>query len=430
MPLDCAELEISLHPQWDQSCRVDLRFAQPGSDADVRLLDAPATIWIDVSQLRQLQLDPDEYGRALTRFLFPEGPDGAVRTAFLRARTAAESQHAPLRIRLFIATDTSSPGLTLHGLLWETLRDPERDTPLLTDEHVRFSRYLTSDDWTPVQTRPRGNLRALVAVANPSDLPTYGLVPVDVPGELARARASLGSSIPIVELAGPQRPTLDTLVDRLRVDPIDFVYLVAHGVLVKGEPTLWLEDDQGTSQRVSGRLLAERLGQLTRQPRLVVLASCQSAGQGASGDSGALTATGPLLAAAGVPAVVAMHGTVNMETVARFMPIFFRELERHGQIDWAMATARSQVRSQPDWWAPVLFMRLRSGRLWIDEIGLAGGTSPTPAQPAVPSPVAIQLLPSQRRHLETRKSEIEASYATLSRRMVALDTDFSRELEL
>ncbi len=142
-----------------------------------------------------------------------------------------------------------------------------------------------------------------------------------------------------------------------------------------------------------------------------------------------LTATGPLLAAAGVPAVVAMHGTVNMETVARFMPIFFRELERHGQIDWAMATARSQVRSQPDWWAPVLFMRLRSGRLWIDEIGLAGGTSPTPAQPAVPSPVAIQLLPSQRRHLETRKSEIEASYATLSRRMVALDTDFSRELD-
>jgi hypothetical protein len=38
-------------------------------------------------------------------------------------------------------------------------------------------------------------------------------------------------------------------------------------------------------------------------------------------------------------------------------------------------------------------------------------------------------LPSQRRHLETRKGEIEASYAKLSRRVAALDTDISRELD-
>jgi hypothetical protein len=59
-----------------------------------------------------------------------------------------------------------------------------------------------------------------------------------------------------------------------------------------------------------------------------------------------------------------MQGNVSMETVARFMPVFFRELQRHGQIDRAVAVARGAVRERPDWWVPVLFMRLRSGRLW------------------------------------------------------------------
>jgi hypothetical protein len=99
----------------------------------------------------------------------------------------------------------------------------------------------------------------------------------------------------------------------------------------------------------------------------VVLASCQSAGSGAearTGDGGALAAFGPRLAEAGVPAVVAMQGNVTMQTMAQFMPVFFQELQRDGQIDRAMAVARGAVREQPDWWMPVLFMRLKSGRIW------------------------------------------------------------------
>jgi hypothetical protein len=99
----------------------------------------------------------------------------------------------------------------------------------------------------------------------------------------------------------------------------------------------------------------------------VILASCQSAGSGAEArtdDAGALAALGPKLAEAGIPAVLAMQGNVSMETVARFMPVFFQELQRDGQIDRAMAVARGAVRERPDWWMPVLFMRLKSGRLW------------------------------------------------------------------
>ena len=50
---------------------------------------------------------------------------------------------------------------------------------------------------------------------------------------------------------------------------------------------------------------------------------------------------------------------------------------------------------------------------------------PTPVPPTAVGP----LLPGQRRHMETRKGEIEASYARLSRQVAALDTDISRELD-
>jgi SIR2-like domain/CHAT domain len=99
----------------------------------------------------------------------------------------------------------------------------------------------------------------------------------------------------------------------------------------------------------------------------VVLASCQSAGEGAdarTSDAGALIALGPGLAEAGVPAVLAMQGNVTIATVAEFMPVFFRELQRDGQIDRAVAVARGAVRERGDWYVPVLFMRLRGGGLW------------------------------------------------------------------
>jgi hypothetical protein len=59
-----------------------------------------------------------------------------------------------------------------------------------------------------------------------------------------------------------------------------------------------------------------------------------------------------------------MQGDVSRATVATFIPTFFHELTRAGRIDQAMAAARRAVRDHPDWWAPTLFMRLKTGRLW------------------------------------------------------------------
>ena len=60
-----------------------------------------------------------------------------------------------------------------------------------------------------------------------------------------------------------------------------------------------------------------------------------------------------------------------IKTMEEFMPVFFRELQRDGQIDRATSVARGTVRERADWWMPVLFMRLKSGRIWYTP-GFAG----------------------------------------------------------
>jgi hypothetical protein len=352
-----AELEIGLHRRDAGSYSVDFRFSQPESEADVRLAQSQSTqVTFDFDQLKEIAHDAEAYGTKLTQDFFA---DPAVSNAFSQARTSAQSLDYPLRLRLLIGP--SAP--ELHSLRWETLRDPQDDTPLCTTENLLFSRYLSSLDWRPVRLRPQGELKALALIANPSDLGDYKLAAVDVDGELERARAAL-SDIPLTSLPdqeGDQYATLDNLITSLRAQEYDILYLVCHGAMIKDEPWLWLEDDQGKVARTSGGELVIRLKELTQRPRLVVLASCQSAGKSA-GD--ALAALGPSLAEAGIPAVIAMQGNISMQTVAEFMPVFFDELQRDGQIDRSLAVARGAVRGKPDFWMPALFMRLKSGRIW------------------------------------------------------------------
>jgi hypothetical protein len=360
---DYADLEIGLHRRDVTSYAVDLRFIHPDSDADVRLVrgaDLPLARF-DPDHLRPLALDPAAYGQELTAQLCTD-PD--VPAAFAQAFASAQSLDLPLRVRLFIGP--SAPDL--HALRWETLRVPGTTDSLLMSENILFSRYLSSTDWRPVRLRPKRELRALVVIANPTNVSAYApgsepLAPIDVAGDLARARAALGD-LPTTVLDSDGKATLTTIISHLR-DSYDILYLVAHGAISKGDPLLWLEDEQGSAAVTPGSDLVRQIRDLRERPRLVVLASCQSAGIGEerrSQDEGALTALGPRLAEAGIPAVLAMQGNVTMRTVEAAMSMFFRELLRDGQIDRAMAAARGAVQERHDWWMPVLFMRLKSRR--------------------------------------------------------------------
>jgi hypothetical protein len=352
-----ADLEIGLHRREQGSYAVEFRFSPPYSEAVVSLGQAhPVQVSFDHQELVELSYDPQAYGLKLTESLFA---DGELKTAFAKARASVQSMGVPLRLRLMIGPSAPS----LHNLRWETLYDPESGSPLSTSENLVFSRYMSSLDWRPVRLRSKGELRALVVVANPSGLQDYDLAPVDVQAELERARGGLGQ-IPADVLPnadGSQRSTVNNLIDRLRQHDYDVLYLVCHGGLVKGDPWLWLENEAGEVARLPGSELVTRLNELAERPRLIVLGSCESAG---SGSGEALLALGPKLAQAGTPAVLAMQGQISMRTLAGFMPVFFRELQRDGQIDRAAAVARGAVRQEPDHWMPALFMRLKSGRIW------------------------------------------------------------------
>jgi hypothetical protein len=357
MMTESADLEIGIHRRETGSYSIEFRFSLPDSEADIRIGQEQVVYpTIDLEELDRLVNIPLEYGRKLTASFFI---DPAVKTAFAQARASAESQNAAIRLRLLIGP--SAP--ELHRVHWETLVDPEDGSPLSTDGNLHFSRYLSSKDWRPVRLRAWGDLSALVLIANPSDLGDYNLSAVDVEAELERAEQGLGR-IPVTalsELGDDRRATAKDLFELLHTSEHDILYLVCHGAIVKGEPWLWLEDDHGKVARLSGGELVTRMKELEMRPRLVVLASCESAGDG-SGD--ALAALGPRLAESGIPAVLAMQGKISMQTVSEFMPLFFSELERDGRIDRALTVARSAVRHRPDYWMPALFMRLKSGRVW------------------------------------------------------------------
>jgi hypothetical protein len=369
----------------------DMRVRDPQA-----LTDDLASSWqieLNLTELIASQASVSTYGKILTRALFPvPQPLAYFQRARDRAALGAEGGRL-LRVRLEIDSASAAP---LHDLRWETLIDPaqlDKDSPftLLQDPRIPFSRFLATEPWFDLSLRPQGRLRALIVVANPADLAKdleadddddagkSQLRRIDVEDEIKRARASLAPpgedadiEIEIGQLATEkdQPPvTLNRLIGQIS-EGYDLLYLVCHGDQ-RGNPKapfLLLEDATGKQDWVSGAQLVEQIRNLPRRPLLIVLAACRSAGTGeqarSRNDGGALAALGPrLVGEAGVPAVLAMSGKVQMSSVAMLMPAFFRALRTNQPIDQALAAARNTISREFDRYMPVLFMRLREGTL-------------------------------------------------------------------
>ena len=179
-----------------------------------------------------------------------------------------------------------------------------------------------------------------------------------------------------------QQATLSALIGVAR-DGYDIIYVVAHGQFVGGRPALCLEDEHGSVAWATGTAITDALCQITHRPTLVILAACETAG---TDYEAPLNALGPELVRSGVPAVLAMQGKVSMAAIERMIPIFLRELQRDGMIDRALAAARAAGRDLLDWWRPVLYTRLRDGRIWEEH------TSTTPDVPTTSlKPKSVQV---------------------------------------
>lgn len=360
--MEFADLEIGIFKRGENSYIGEIRYTYAETAVDIRRRSA-SVLTFDFEQLRESEFDSDQYGRLLSDCLFS---DQDLKLAFIQARDDALTSGAKIHMRLFLGPYA----IELHQLRWETLRAPDNDEFLFTRDQIYFSRYLSSYDWRPVRLRTKGDLRGLVVISAPNNLDQYAVAGnalhlVNVEDEIARAKDAL-SDIAVTTIDENGQITLDNIFNELE-QGYDFLYLVCHGSIKDGSPYLWLEHADGTVHHVHSRDFLNRIRDLTDGPRLVVLASCQSGGSGEqlkSSDVGALAAIGPQMAATGTPAVVAMQGNITATTLAAYMPVFFKELQKNGQIDRAMAIARRAVKNRPDWWVPTLFMRLKSGRIW------------------------------------------------------------------
>lgn len=274
-------LSIAIH-RIAETYRVELAHTDPGSQAQVAPLRGSAAI--APTALLEFEARPADYGATLARQLFSD-PDVAQR--FIQVETAAQAAESCLRV--LICIDPSAQ--ELQALRWELLRHPRSGIALGISETVLLSRFMVSRDWRPVRLRARAELTALIAVAAPIHPESMGLAPVDYEGEVRRIRAAL-AGIEVRTLGGPGSPlTPGRLMEALR-GGVDILYLVSHGVFQRhtGVPALILQDDAGAAKAVLGEELAARIGELQKGPRLVVLASCQSAGDGRRLDAGSLLA--------------------------------------------------------------------------------------------------------------------------------------------
>ncbi|RRR74920.1 MAG: CHAT domain-containing protein [Candidatus Viridilinea halotolerans] len=348
------ELSLTLLAQPDEVYRTHLRIRQ--TDGTVRELPSARFVYDD--ELRQQLLihgtNDESYGIELGKALLSE----PLLSELERALGVAESHGDYLCFNLAIDRDTPK----LQALHWEKLCHPATGRPLATDGRIAFSRFLSSASGRPIRRSLRHAVRALAAVAAPDNATTYGLSEFKASDYLELAQATLGT-LALDLLGSPNvRTSIAALMDRLR-SGLDVLYLVAHGKVELNTAYLYLEQADGCIQPLEVAQLAHELTTVPVLPRIVVLASCQSASPEIA------TSLATIFGEAGVPAVIAMQGNLTLETAQIFMQALLHAIANNEPVDAAMAAGRraALTAKRADWWMPALFSRFSDGRLWLAE---------------------------------------------------------------
>ncbi|HSN78466.1 MAG TPA: CHAT domain-containing protein, partial [Anaerolineae bacterium] len=308
-------------------------------------------------------------------------------------------------------------------------------------------------------------LKVLAAIANPTSLgePGNGLLEHVVKLDIAQERATIASGLKRLEASGAVEyaildrqhgPTVSekNLRAALR-DGYHILHLVAHGAVIGQPPAsefyLVLENENGGHEFVPATIFKRLMD--GSDLRLVVLVSCLSA---VRPDEHPSLGLGARLVQAGVPAVIAMQDLLPISAGRSFTRTFYDELARGGQVDLAMAATRQAMwwdeKTAGHWSIPALIVSASGDRLFAGanaqqpaagaEPGAARTGAPPAAQTANPagetpassasSPAAEKPKPSrfQRMNLETQLGELQTNFATVTKRIQALDIDIGLAL--
>ncbi|HSD85073.1 MAG TPA: CHAT domain-containing protein, partial [Anaerolineae bacterium] len=232
-----------------------------------------------------------------------------------------------------------------------------------------------------------------------------------------------GSGVRLTFLTPPI--TLERLEAELR-HGYHVLHFIGHGGfnVKEQQAALYFENADRIAQRVIDADFAGMLDRLHVPPQLIVLAACQSARQSLHD---VFTGLGPQLVQIGVPAVVAMQADVTLLTARQFTATFYRQLLAHGLVDLAMNEARSTLitNGRFDAAVPVLFMRLRDGRLWSE----APRTSAPPIEP--PPPIERERLSKEdRASLERQLKDMRESLRLIAERKAQYVREVDIDLQL
>lgn len=356
---------------------------------------------LDRQALLAQQLNAEAYGVALFNALFA----GDIRRAYDKATGAAEAESGGrLRVRLWVDDEA----VELHAIPWERIYHLHKGNavPLGASTLTPFSRYTSLEAREPAPI-PDTPIRMLVAVSNPTNLPG-GLVPANVDVEVDNLRRSLSelrkqgkvevtimpghtglSSTVRAKLEAEGYTVLDGVTNLFNIAPhlakCHIFHFIGHGAFrrksERGEGTaaLYLEKADGTWQAVRDEEIVSMFTALGTLPHLVFLVACESATREAEAET-PFVGLGPKLVQAGVPAVVAMQAQVPVELARLLSGEFYAQLAQHGEVDRALNQARLQVfdGKRTEWGIPVLFMRIRKGRLFGEDLD---EDAPTPGEP-------------------------------------------------
>lgn len=327
-------------------------------------------------------VSPEAYGLALFDALFTDGIKEAYTIAYTRAHERTADR---VRLRLWIDHEAAD----LHALVWERLhyRREGGAFRVVTDAKLPFSRYFGLQ--RGISSAIEGQVRMLCVIANPQDLERHNLPPLNVEAEINNLCDALdglrqsGMVITIMPgqtglsthlmralpadgytiVSGPA--TLSRIYEALAYAPgYHLLHFVGHGVFSSRheQAALFLEDDAGQARVVTDDDLAGRLAGLDHKPHLIFLAACESASRPAD-EVNPFVGVAPRLVQIGIPAVVAMQDKVAVRAAQTLTRHFYHFLLEHGIVDKALNQARGFLVDTPDWPMPVLFMRLREGRL-------------------------------------------------------------------
>ena len=307
-----------------------------------------------LNQIEQERTDTDML-RNLGSMLFQALFRSTIHGLWSATCGGAYAQGRSVRLRLGF----SAAGLAT--LPWEFLYDENTNTYLACDTRTVLSRYIDVAQVRRDLSTERRPLRLLLVVADPATRAQLAAAE-----EETLIRKALASHIAegIVEVDGLQQPTMHNLSHQVHAKPYDVLHFIGHGDFQNDQGSIALIDDNNNERLVDDQTFAD-LFLVKNEFGLVVLNSCRSA---SSSVCRALTGVAPHLVQRGVPAVVAMQHAVRDTTSVQFADVFYGALAEGWPLDTAVQIARNSIllevgNDQPDFAAPVLFMRAKDGVL-------------------------------------------------------------------